>query len=174
MVFQKPTPFPMSIYDNIAFGVRLFETLPRAEMDDRVEWARKGALWNEVKDKLKQIGPVPAASSSACASRAASAIRPRCCCSTNRARPRSDLDRLYRELIGELKKPLHRPPVIVTTTCSGGGARCSDYTPPTWGRPDRVRADLGVFMKPKKKDTEVTSPAGSAEQPYADGSKAEP
>ncbi|RZI72981.1 MAG: ATP-binding cassette domain-containing protein, partial [Rubrivivax sp.] len=50
MVFQKPTPFPMSIYDNIAFGVRLFETLSRAEMDERVEWAlKKAALWNEVK-----------------------------------------------------------------------------------------------------------------------------
>jgi phosphate transport system ATP-binding protein len=49
MVFQKPTPFPMSIYDNVAFGVRLFETLPRAEMDERVEWAlKKAALWNEV------------------------------------------------------------------------------------------------------------------------------
>src|SRR5262249_14581091 len=57
MVFQKPTPFPMSIYDNIAFGVRLFETLPRAEMDERVEWAlKKAALWNEVKDKLEQVG----------------------------------------------------------------------------------------------------------------------
>ena len=57
MVFQKPTPFPMSIYDNIAFGVRLFETLPRIEMDERVEWAlKKAALWNEVKDKLNQSG----------------------------------------------------------------------------------------------------------------------
>ena len=57
MVFQKPTPFPMSIYDNIAFGVRLFESLPRVEMDERVEWAlKKAALWNEVKDKLGQSG----------------------------------------------------------------------------------------------------------------------
>ena len=57
MVFQKPTPFPMSIYDNIAFGVKLFETLPRAEMDERVEWAlKKAALWGEVKDKLGQSG----------------------------------------------------------------------------------------------------------------------
>ena len=55
MVFQKPTPFPMSIYDNIAFGVKLFERLSRSEMDDRVEWAlTKAALWNEVKDKLNQ------------------------------------------------------------------------------------------------------------------------
>ena len=57
MVFQKPTPFPMSIYDNIAFGVRLFENLPRVEMDERVEWAlKKAALWSEVKDKLEQSG----------------------------------------------------------------------------------------------------------------------
>ena len=57
MVFQKPTPFPMSIYDNIAFGVRLFEKLSRAEMDERVQWAlTKAALWNESKDKLHQSG----------------------------------------------------------------------------------------------------------------------
>ncbi|HEY9447125.1 MAG TPA: phosphate ABC transporter ATP-binding protein, partial [Burkholderiales bacterium] len=57
MVFQKPTPFPMSIYDNIAFGVRLFEKLPRGAMDERVEWAlTKAALWSEVKDKLNQSG----------------------------------------------------------------------------------------------------------------------
>jgi len=57
MIFQKPTPFPMSIYDNIAFGVRLFESLSRSAMDDRVEWAlKKAALWNEVKDKLGQSG----------------------------------------------------------------------------------------------------------------------
>jgi phosphate transport system ATP-binding protein len=57
MVFQKPTPFPMSIYENIAFGVKLFENLPRIEMDERVEWAlKKAALWTEVKDKLNQSG----------------------------------------------------------------------------------------------------------------------
>ena len=57
MVFQKPTPFPMSIRDNIAFGVRLFESLGEADMDDRVEWAlRKAALWDEVKDRLHTLG----------------------------------------------------------------------------------------------------------------------
>jgi phosphate transport system ATP-binding protein len=57
MVFQKPTPFPMSIYDNIAFGVRLYENLSKGEMDERVEWAlNKAALWNEVKDKLNKSG----------------------------------------------------------------------------------------------------------------------
>lgn len=57
MVFQKPTPFPMSIYDNIAFGVKLYEKLSKSEMDDRVEWAlNKAAIWNEVKNKLDQSG----------------------------------------------------------------------------------------------------------------------
>src|SRR5687767_3964035 len=57
MVFQKPTPFPMSIYDNIAFGVKLFQSLPKIELDERVEWAlKKAALWDEVKNKLGQSG----------------------------------------------------------------------------------------------------------------------
>ncbi len=57
MVFQKPTPFPMTIHENIAFGVRLYEKLPKAELDARVEWAlQKTALWPEVKDKLQASG----------------------------------------------------------------------------------------------------------------------
>ena len=57
MVFQKPTPFPMTIYENIAFGVRLYDNLSKSAMDDRVEWAlNKAALWSEVKDKLNQSG----------------------------------------------------------------------------------------------------------------------
>ncbi len=57
MVFQKPTPFPMTIYDNIAFGIKLYEKLPKSELDGRVEAALKGAaLWNEVKDKLGASG----------------------------------------------------------------------------------------------------------------------
>jgi len=57
MVFQKPTPFPMTIYENIAFGVRLYEKISKSEMDNRVEKAlRGGALWNEVKDKLNASG----------------------------------------------------------------------------------------------------------------------
>jgi phosphate transport system ATP-binding protein len=57
MVFQKPTPFPMTIYDNIAFGIRLYEKLPKSEMDGRVESAlRNAALWTEVKDKLNANG----------------------------------------------------------------------------------------------------------------------
>ncbi|MGN6469888.1 MAG: phosphate ABC transporter ATP-binding protein PstB [Rhizobiaceae bacterium] len=57
MVFQKPTPFPMSIYENIAFGIRLYEKLPRSEVDGRVEEAlKRAALWTEVKDKLNASG----------------------------------------------------------------------------------------------------------------------
>jgi phosphate transport system ATP-binding protein len=57
MVFQKPTPFPMTIYENIAFGIRLYERLPRSEMDARVEQSlRRAALWDEVKDKLDANG----------------------------------------------------------------------------------------------------------------------
>jgi phosphate transport system ATP-binding protein len=57
MVFQKPTPFPMSIYENIAFGIRLYERLPKSELDGRVETAlRRAALWDEVKDKLSANG----------------------------------------------------------------------------------------------------------------------
>jgi phosphate transport system ATP-binding protein len=57
MVFQKPTPFPMSIYENVAFGIRLYERLPKSELDARVEHSlRRAALWNEVKDKLAANG----------------------------------------------------------------------------------------------------------------------
>ena len=57
MVFQKPTPFPMTIFDNIAFGINLYESLSRTEMAERVETAlRRAALWDEVKDKLTQSG----------------------------------------------------------------------------------------------------------------------
>src|SRR4051812_46352458 len=57
MVFQKPTPFPMSIFDNVAFGVKLYQNLNREQLIHRVQWAlEKAALWNEVKDKLKQSG----------------------------------------------------------------------------------------------------------------------
>jgi len=82
MVFQKPTPFPMSIYDNIAFGVKLFENLSASDMDDRVEWAlRKAALWTEVKDKLNQSGSACRAdNSSACALRAALPSSRKFCC----------------------------------------------------------------------------------------------
>ncbi len=73
MAFQKPTPFPMSIYDNIAFGVRLFDSFLRADMDERVQWAlTKAALWNETKDKLHQSGYSLVVSNSVCVLRVVS------------------------------------------------------------------------------------------------------
>ena len=88
MIFQKPTPFPMSIYDNIAFGVKLFEKLSRSAMDERVEWAlRKAALWTEVKDKLAQSGTSLSGGQQQrlCIARGI-AVKPEISCSTNHAR----------------------------------------------------------------------------------------
>jgi phosphate transport system ATP-binding protein len=82
MVFQKPTPFPMSIYDNIAFGIRLYERLTRSELDERVEAAlRRAALWEEVKDKLRQsgLGLSGGQQQRLCIAKS--------CCSTSRPRP---------------------------------------------------------------------------------------
>ena len=78
MVFQKPTPFPMSIYDNIAFGVRLYKRLSRAVMDAVVERSlRRAALWDEVKDKLERpASGFRAVSSSGCACARGLAIEP--------------------------------------------------------------------------------------------------
>jgi phosphate transport system ATP-binding protein len=79
MVFQKPTPFPMSIYDNIAFGIRLYERPPKSELDGRVESAlKRSALWGEVKDKLKTSGlSLSGGSNSGSVSRAPSPSAPR-------------------------------------------------------------------------------------------------
>jgi phosphate transport system ATP-binding protein len=87
MVFQKPTPFPMSIYDNIAFGIGLYRTLSRADLDVEIEQSlRRTALWDEVKDHLSQSGlALSGASSSACASLAPLPSGPRCFCSTSLA-----------------------------------------------------------------------------------------
>ena len=88
MVFQKPTPFPMSIYENIAFGLRLYEKLPKSELDGRVETAlRRAALWEEVKDKLAANGLSLSGGQQQrlCIARTV-AIGPEVFCSTSRAR----------------------------------------------------------------------------------------
>ena len=128
MVFQKPTPFPMSIYDNIAFGVRLFETLPRVEMDERVEWAlKKAALWNEVKDKLGQSGSGLSGGQQQrlCIARGI-AIKPEVLLLDE---PCSALDPIstgkIEELIHELKTDYT---VVIVTHNMQQAARCSDYT----------------------------------------------
>ncbi|MDO9093953.1 MAG: phosphate ABC transporter ATP-binding protein PstB [Rubrivivax sp.] len=155
MVFQKPTPFPMSIYDNIAFGVRLFETLPRVEMDERVEWAlKKSALWNEVKDKLNQSGSSLSGGQQQrlCIARGI-AIKPEVLLLDE---PCSALDPIstgkIEELIHELKSDYT---VMIVTHNMQQAARCSDYTAYMYlGDLVEFGPTGELFMKPKKKDTE--------------------
>jgi phosphate transport system ATP-binding protein len=155
MVFQKPTPFPMSIYDNIAFGVRLFETMPRVEMDERVEWAlKKAALWNEVKDKLGQSGAGLSGGQQQrlCIARGI-AIKPEVLLLDE---PCSALDPIstgkIEELIHELKADYT---VMIVTHNMQQAARCSDYTAYMYlGDLVEFGATSDLFMKPRKKDTE--------------------
>src|SRR3982750_3369225 len=155
MVFQKPTPFPMSIYDNIAFGVKLFETLPRVEMDDRVEGAlKKAALWNEVKDKLNQSGSGLSGGQQQrlCIARGI-AIKPEVLLLDE---PCSALDPIstakIEELIAELKKEYT---VVIVTHYMQQAARCSDYTAYMYlGDLIEFGRTREVFMRPRKKDTE--------------------
>jgi phosphate transport system ATP-binding protein len=155
MVFQKPTPFPMSIYDNIAFGVRLFETLPRVEMDERVEWAlKKAALWGEVKDKLNQSGASLSGGQQQrlCIARGI-AIKPEVLLLDE---PCSALDPIstgkIEELIHELKADYT---VLIVTHNMQQAARCSDYTAYMYlGDMVEFGPTSELFMKPKKKDTE--------------------
>ncbi|MDE2367450.1 MAG: phosphate ABC transporter ATP-binding protein PstB [Burkholderiales bacterium] len=155
MVFQKPTPFPMSIYDNIAFGVRLFESLPRVEMDERVEWAlRKAALWTEVKDKLEQSGSGLSGGQQQrlCIARGI-AIKPEVLLLDE---PCSALDPIstgkIEELIHELKSDYT---VVIVTHNMQQAARCSDYTAYMYlGDLVEFGPTSELFMQPKKKDTE--------------------
>jgi len=155
MVFQKPTPFPMSIYDNVAFGVKLFESLPRVEMDERVEWAlRKAALWDEVKDKLSQSGAGLSGGQQQrlCIARGI-AIRPEVLLLDE---PCSALDPIstgkIEELIHELKADYT---VVIVTHNMQQAARCSDFTAYMYlGDLIEFGRTNDVFMRPKKKDTE--------------------
>jgi len=155
MVFQKPTPFPMSIYDNIAFGVRLFENLSRREMDDRVEWALgRAALWNEVKDKLSQSGQSLSGGQQQrlCIARGI-AIRPEVLLLDE---PCPALDPIstakVEELIHELKA--HYTVVIVTHNMQQA-ARVSDYTAYMYlGELIEYDVTDTIFIKPKKAQTE--------------------
>jgi phosphate transport system ATP-binding protein len=155
MVFQKPTPFPMSIYDNIAFGVKLFESLSRSEMDERVEWAlKKAALWNEVKDKLNQSGSGLSGGQQQrlCIARGI-AIKPEVLLLDE---PCSALDPIstgkIEELIHELKDDYT---VLIVTHNMQQAARCSDFTAYMYlGELVEFGPTNDVFMKPKKKETE--------------------
>src|SRR5580698_5096353 len=155
MVFQKPTPFPMSIYDNIAFGVKLFETLPRIEMDERVEWAlKKAALWNEVKDKLNQSGSGLSGGQQQrlCIARGI-AIKPEVLLLDE---PCSALDPIstgkIAELIAELKDDYT---VVIVTHNMQQAARCSDYTAYMYlGELIEFGDTEKIFIKPSRKETE--------------------
>jgi phosphate transport system ATP-binding protein len=155
MVFQKPTPFPMSIYDNIAFGVRLFESLSRSAMDDRVEWAlKKAALWNEVKDKLTQTGTSLSGGQQQrlCIARGI-AVKPEIILFDE---PCSALDPIstakIEELIDELK---HDYTVAIVTHNMQQAARVSDYTAYMYlGEMIEFGDTDQIFVKPARKETE--------------------
>lgn len=155
MVFQKPTPFPMSIYDNIAFGVKLFEKLSKPEMDERVEWAlTKAALWGEVKSKLNQSGNSLSGGQQQrlCIARGI-AIRPEVLLLDE---PCSALDPIstskIEELIHELKNDYT---VVIVTHNMQQAARVSDYTAYMYlGELIEVGDTKQIFVKPAKKQTE--------------------
>jgi len=155
MVFQKPTPFPMSIYDNIAFGVRLFERLSKREMDERVEWAlTRAALWNEVKDKLGQSGQSLSGGQQQrlCIARGV-AIKPEVLLLDE---PCSALDPIstakVEELIHELKADYT---VVIVTHNMQQAARVSDYTAYMFlGEMIEFGDTDQIFLKPRSKQTE--------------------
>jgi len=155
MVFQKPTPFPMSIYDNIAFGVRLYENLSRSDMDDRVEWSlRKAALWEEVKSKLGQSGLSLSGGQQQrlCIARTVS-VRPKVILLDE---PTSALDPIstakVEELVHELKSDYT---VAIVTHNMQQAARVSDFTAFMYvGELVEFSVTKQMFIKPAKKQTE--------------------
>ncbi|WP_319020499.1 phosphate ABC transporter ATP-binding protein PstB [Alkalilimnicola sp. S0819] len=155
MVFQQPTPFPMSIYDNIAFGVKLYEKLPRREMDERVEWAlRKAALWDEVKGKLRQSGTGLSGGQQQrlCIARAV-AVKPEVLLLDE---PTSALDPIstgfIEELVHELKKDYT---IAIVTHNMQQAARVSDYTAFMYlGTLVEFGDTDAVFTNPVQKQTE--------------------
>ena len=155
MVFQKPTPFPMSIYDNVAFGVKLFENLSSSDMEERVEWAlRKSALWTEVKDKLQQNGSSLSGGQQQrlCIARGI-AIKPEVLLLDE---PCSALDPIstakVEELIVELKADYT---VVIVTHNMQQAARCSDYTDYMYlGDLIEFGDTKQMFFKPQRKETE--------------------
>jgi len=155
MVFQKPTPFPMSIYDNVAFGVRLFERMNRRDMFERVEWAlTRAALWGEVKDKLNQSGNSLSGGQQQrlCIARGI-AIKPEVLLLDE---PCSALDPIstakIEELIHELKNDYT---VVIVTHNMQQAARVSDFTAYMYlGQLIEYDVTDTIFIKPKRKETE--------------------
>ncbi len=160
MVFQAPTPFPMSIYDNIAFGVRLYERLSRRDMDERVEWAlRKAALWDEAKDKLRQSGTGLSGGQQQrlCIARAI-AVKPEVVLLDE---PTSALDPISTGYIEELIHELKREYTIVIVTHNmQQAARVSDFTAFMY---------IGELIEFGDTDTVFTNPARKQTEDYITG-----
>src|SRR5215203_428675 len=155
MVFQKPTPFPMSIYDNISFGIKLYERLPKSELDGRVEEAlRKAALWDEAKDKLRQSGMSLSGGQ-----------QQRLCIARTIAQkpevilldePTSALDPIstgkIEELIDELKRDFT---IVIVTHNMQQAARISQYTAFMYlGEVVEFGPTSRIFMTPREKRTQ--------------------
>jgi phosphate transport system ATP-binding protein len=160
MVFQKPTPFPMSIFDNVAFGVKLYESLSRRDMAERVEWAlRKAALWDEVKDKLNQNGTSLSGGQQQrlCIARGI-AVKPEVVLLDE---PASALDPIstsrIEELIFELKEDYT---IAIVTHNMQQAARVSDYTAYMY---------LGELIEFGDTDTIFTTPTQKATEDYITG-----
>jgi phosphate transport system ATP-binding protein len=160
MVFQKPVPFPMSIYDNVAYGIGHYEKLPRSAMDDRVEEAlRQGALWDEVKDKLKQnaLGLSGGQQQRLCIARAV-ALQPEVLLFDE---PTSALDPIatgrIEQLIAELKQ---RYTILIVTHNMQQAARCSDFTAFMY---------LGELVEHGVTETIFTTPAKQQTEDYITG-----
>ncbi|MCB1185931.1 phosphate ABC transporter ATP-binding protein PstB [bacterium] len=155
MVFQKPTPFPMSIYDNIAFGIKLYEKLPKSEIDARVEdCLRKSALWEEVKDKLQANGMSLSGGQQQrlCIARTV-AIRPEVILLDE---PCSALDPISTAAIEDLLLELRKDYMIVIVTHNmQQAARVSDYTAfMVLGKLIEFGETQQVFTRPSQKQTE--------------------
>ena len=155
MIFQKPTPFPMSVFDNVAYGMRLHYNLKRSEIADRVEQSLRGAaIWDEVKDKLKKPGTALSGGQQQrlCIARAI-AIQPDVLLMDE---PTSAIDPIgtskIEDLIGELKKSFT---IVIVTHNMQQAARVSDYTAFFY---KGVIVEYGdtrrMFTKPREKKTE--------------------
>ena len=160
MVFQKPTPFPMSIFDNVAFGVRLYEKLSKSELEERVEWAlRKAAIWDEVKNKLNQSGNSLSGGQQQrlCIARAV-ASKPEVLLLDE---PTSALDPIstaqIEELVHELKENYT---IAIVTHNMQQAARVSDYTAYMY---------LGELIEFDQTDTIFTTPKQKATEDYITG-----
>jgi phosphate transport system ATP-binding protein len=155
MVFQKPTPFPMTIFENIAFGVRLYESLDARALEERVEWAlRKAALWDEVKEKLTQSGLSLSGGQQQrlCIARMV-AVKPEVLLLDE---PTSALDPIstakVEELVNELKAEYT---IAIVTHNMQQAARISDYTAYMYlGELIEFGKTDEIFIKPRKKETE--------------------